>query len=136
MSKLAEPTAEAIEAIRRNSPVGVCELGAGDGQWLEAMQRAGIPCVGYDRHPRGPLVALGDEFSASRHTDLSLLIVWPPDGSVAAGWIRVWLGSVVMICASWGRLIVETSLDGFRLVEEVTVPPGHKGGSELRVYAR
>lgn len=138
---LAEPTMEALDAIRRHAPAGVCEIGAGEGLWLDAMMRAGIPCVGYDIRPRGPLVALGDHYSAARHHELALLAVWPPDGNDFAKWCSVWRGAVVMACGVWLRFDVGLNgeqdwLPDGREIEAVNLPPGVKGGSQLRIFAR
>jgi hypothetical protein len=130
----AEPTKEAIAEIRLRAPQGVVEIGAGDGHWGETLQRAGIPWVGYDRSPRGPLVALGDHLTAARHSALAMLAVWPPDGDEIQRWVAAYQGDTIMICADHRRLHFGPSLDGWRQVSSVGIPAGIKGASELKTF--
>jgi hypothetical protein len=132
----AKPTDEAIAEVRLHSPQGVVEIGAGSGHWGEVIQRAGIPWVGYDVFPRGPLVAQGDHLTASRHSALTMLAVGPPDGEAIQRWIEAYRGDTMLICANHSRLWYDVALDDWREISSFYIPDGARGGSEMKVFKR
>jgi hypothetical protein len=125
-----------IAEIRRHAPQGVVEIGAGDGRWGERIQRAGIPWVGYDIAPRGPLVAWGDHLTAARHSALTMLAVWPPDGWLIQQWIKAYQGDTMMICADHMRLHYADTLDGWREVSNIELPYPLGKLSELKTWIK
>jgi len=127
-----KPTDEAIAEIRLRSPQGVVEIGAGSGHWGEVIQRAGIPWVGYDIFPRGPLVAQGDHLTAARHSALTMLAVGPPDGGWVQRWIDAYRGDTMMICAHHMRLNYGRALDGWREISSGVYLPD----SVLKTFGR
>jgi hypothetical protein len=93
----AIPTDLALAVISEHSPRGVVELGAGTGFWAHLLHSAGVDVVAYDRAPPGSPdnrwfhssaawfpVATGDETVVDRHSDRTLLIVWPTRNEVWA----------------------------------------------------
>ncbi len=84
------PTAEAIQAIRRWSPAGVVEIGAGTGYWAHLLHQREIDVVAFDVEPAPSSqsawfagtrpwhpVHRGDHGHAGHHPARTLLIVWP-----------------------------------------------------------
>lgn len=133
---LAYPTEDVIAVIRLHAPLGVVEIGAGNGHWGEVLQRAGIPWVGYDIKPRGPLVAFGDHLTASRHAALACLIVWPPDQTDLSEWLAPW--RTAFVCGDFSRFGKFSSfapIAGFRELESLVIPRGRKGESILKVLS-
>lgn len=113
----------------------VVEIGAGDGEWLAALQTVGVPCLGFDPRP-GDGVTLGDHRDAAKHPG-AMLAVWPPDGTPVADWIRAADWPIIFLCANHGRLVIGDALDSYELRETLDLPPNatrDKGWSELRAY--
>lgn len=84
------PNDDALELIASVSPRGVVDLGAGTGYWARLLHDRGVDVVAYDRWPAGSggnrfvdddvqwfPVLEGDERSAARHAERTLLLVWP-----------------------------------------------------------
>ena len=84
------PTEEALDLVAAVSPDGVVEVGAGTGYWAHLLTTRGVDVVAYDADPppsasntwfagREPWhpVRIGDERDAARHSDRTLLLVWP-----------------------------------------------------------
>lgn len=93
----AIPTDQALEAIRRCSPAGVVEVGAGTGYWAHALQHRGVDVAAFDVHPAPSprnqwfagtrpwhAVHHGDHRVAERFPDRTLLIVWPTKNEIWA----------------------------------------------------
>ena len=93
----AVPTDQALDAIRRCSPDGVIEVGAGTGYWAHMLHQRGIDVVAFDIEPApSPQntwfagtrpwhpVQHGDHEMAGRHPERTLLIVWPTKNEVWA----------------------------------------------------
>lgn len=82
----AVPTVEALEAIRKHSPAGVVEIGAGGGYWAKLLRECGVDVLAYDTKPyasvqvnaRWSEVRRGGPRMASRHPKRSLFLCWPP----------------------------------------------------------
>lgn len=109
----AVPDERALAAIQLASPNGVVEVGAGRGYWAALLARRGVDVVAYDLHPpRGRRarrngyfrqpglyfpVRRGDaRWSAKRHPDRTLLLVWPPyTEPVASDALRAYRGRTV-----------------------------------------
>lgn len=135
--ELAPITDEVIAIIKKWAPPsGVCELGAGAGLWLEALRAHGIPAIGYDTAPRHPNVIRGDHIAAAQHSDMALLVVWPPDGHVIQEWISAWRGSTMMLCYNTSRVRFGEQLIAWELKEQLTGLRGRKSGSFFQVWLR
>lgn len=135
MSRLMPITPAAIDLIKRRSPKGVCEVGAGEGLWVGALREEGVKAIGYDVSPRGASVLLGDHVAASAHADMSLLIVWPPDGCAVQDWISAWRGETIILCANRYRVSLGDCLSQY-LIEEAATAVGRKGPTSLTVYRK
>ena len=102
----AVPTDEAIQKIVEYSPV--VELGAGTGYWAHLVSQAGGDILRYDKAQ--PLdnvdwgytkawcgLRLGGPSKAKKHSDRTLLLVWPPyDNPFAADCLKAYKGSTVI----------------------------------------
>ena len=126
----------AISLIKRWSPNGVCEIGAGDGFWLTALRHADVKSVGYDIFPRSAHVMLGDHGVASEHKEMSLLIIWPPDGSLVRNWIKSWRGDTIILGMKTLRVSLGDCLDNFSVKDSITICGGRKGPTTLSVWDR
>ena len=83
----AVPNEEALETIRRYSPNGVAEIGAGGGYWAMLLRERGLDVAAYDPEPSGggewfqgtpwTEVLRGDHTAVIGHPDRTLLMVWP-----------------------------------------------------------
>lgn len=84
------PNDDALDAIAAASPRGLVELGAGTGYWARLLHERGVDVVAYDLWPASSgrnrfvdddvqwfPVQEGDERTAARHADRTLLLVWP-----------------------------------------------------------
>lgn len=135
--ELMPVTPETISFIKKWSPKGVCEVGAGNGLWLEHLRKAGIKAIGYDTCPKGQSVLYGDHVEAAKkYKEMSLLIIWPPDGSAIQEWIRVWQGSTIILGIKEYRVVLGDCLSDFKIEEEIVVPGGKKGGTQLSANIR
>jgi hypothetical protein len=84
------PTQSAVDTIRRWSPVGVVEIGAGNGLWAHALHERAVSVEAFDLHPAPSpdnqwfagarpwhSVTTGDHSVVERFAERTLLIVWP-----------------------------------------------------------
>lgn len=126
---LCAPTYEAICRIKALQ-LPVVEIGAGDGSWVRALRQSGVSVQGWDIEPRGADVRKGDHLAAADGCS-AILAVWPPDGSALTEWVQAAAWKALVIVGSWARF--EVCLDGYATTHILTLPPGSKGGSEMRV---
>lgn len=90
----AIPTDDALRTIARWSPRGVVEVGAGVGYWARLLADRGTDVLAYDIAPppsersqwfAGSTpwyhVAPADDTIAARHTERTLLLIWPTCGA-------------------------------------------------------
>lgn len=129
-------TSEGIAFIQKWSPNGVCEIGARDGAWVEALNKAGVEAIGYDTLPGSQSVRLGDHINASVHNDKTLLIIWPPDGAVVQEWITSWRGDTIIIGINKARVELGDSLSEYDHKESIRVFGGRKGCTTLSIYEK
>lgn len=137
--ELMPVTSEALNLIKNWSPNGVCEIGAMKGVWVDALRQNGVETIGYDVSPnKGDNVVLGDHSLAAAfsHSKMTLLVIWPPDGPAVQEWISAWRGDVVILGIKQSRVELGTCLDGFSVAEQITVPGGRKGVTNLSVNVR
>lgn len=93
----AIPTDQALDGIRRCSPAGVVEIGAGTGYWAHALEQRGLDVAAFDIEPAPSpentwfagarpwhAVHQGDHTVTALHADRTLLIVWPTKNEVWA----------------------------------------------------
>lgn len=93
----AVPNNAALDAIAAHSTT-IVELGGGLGYWAMLLDERGVDIVVYDNwswmkpdnlwHP----VQEGDVPQALAHPDRDLMMVWPPEGDMAARTLRHWQG--------------------------------------------
>jgi hypothetical protein len=89
------PTQRALDMIRKFSPNGVVEIGAGTGCWASFLREMGVDVVAYDRslvergknrwHKWGDRkswtkVLRGFSTAAAQHPERTLMLSWPPHG--------------------------------------------------------
>jgi putative endonuclease len=129
----AVPTEEALRQIAELSPI--VEMGAGTGYWATLLKKMGTDIVPYDRAPPGSLKSLVAACNpwhagAKQHTrvlqgtpeilkgyaDRTLLLCWPPRGSMA----RQCLGEFGGFTAD--LKLQETIRLKFELVSTVSIP--------------
>ena len=135
--ELAPITPEVIEIIKKwVPPGGVCEIGAGSGKWIDALQSNGIPAIGYDTAPGGPNVKYGNHNLAAAHGDKALLVVWPPDGHIIQEWISAWRGNIMFLCYNTSRVRFDECLKSWSLKEQLVGLRGRKSGSFFQVWLR
>lgn len=91
----AVPNEAALDMIRRYSPNGVVEVGAGGGYWAMLLRERGVDVVAYDPDPAGTdedpwhdgrawsEVLPGDHAAAADHPERTLFLCWP---SYNQGW--------------------------------------------------
>lgn len=130
---LSLPTLQALWRMRDSR---VIECGAGNGTWLRLMRQFGecqnapiAKSVGIDPSPdRGGGVLPGDHRTLKQYKNCDLLlIVWPPDRTIVADWVKYWPGKRVAICGSFERFIMP-DLD---VEYEEQMGPGVKGGNRF-----
>ena len=86
----AIPNERAVDAIAACSPSGVVEIGAGLGYWASVLHNSGVDVAAYDIAPPPSRnnrwyagsepwhqVEFGDPSVVRRHSDRTLLLVWP-----------------------------------------------------------
>jgi hypothetical protein len=136
MEHLTEPSNEMLWYLSHLAPI--CEVGAGDGYWLEKMRAVGIDCVGFDVSPRSDLVFRGDHKTAFLNAQANtMLAVWPPDGDVIQDWITEWQGPLVAMVADFHRIELGAALDEFEVVFVSTpVKTPRKGMIRMQVWRR
>jgi hypothetical protein len=97
MYAFAIPTPSAVDTIRRWSPVGVVEIGAGNGLWAHALHESAVSVEAFDTHP-APCpdnqwfagarpwhpVTTGDQSIVERFAERTLLIIWPTKNEIWA----------------------------------------------------
>jgi hypothetical protein len=97
-------TESAISTCKEYSPL--IEIGAGAGQWQRALTEAGADIVAFDsgadlpmpgQQPYG-VVQYGNEteLSLNQHRGRTLLLVYPPPGSLAKSCLDAYRGEVVL----------------------------------------
>lgn len=82
----AVPDDAALDTIKRYSPRGVVEIGAGTGYWAGLLRERGVEVAAYDRHPYRSghadgcwsQVKRGGPYMASFHPMKTLFLSWPP----------------------------------------------------------
>lgn len=134
--RLTPITSDGVNLIKRWSSNGVCEIGAGDGGFLRALKQVGVGVIGYDIAFKSELVICGDHLDAAKHSDMSLLIIWPPDGDIVQDWIRAWRGNTIILGTHRSRILFGTCLDHFQTQEAMIIPGGRKGPTRLSVNIR
>jgi len=137
MMPLAAPTPEVL-GILAGYPEGVCEIGAGDGAWLQAMRAVGIDCAGYDIFPQDASVRGGTvEDAVADFPEAVMLAVWPPGGTVVQDWIRAWQGErVALVYGGPVRARLGDVLLAWQEEHRLYMPPGRKGGNVFVVWRR
>lgn len=107
------PTESALREIAALSPV--VEMGAGTGYWSALLRRMGAEAVAFDRSPPGSLrslvaacnpwhvdarrhcrVKVGTPVDLKMHGDKTLLLCWPPRGTMARQCLRHWTGTYLV----------------------------------------
>lgn len=123
---LALPTCQMLDRLSGRK---VIDLGAGTGLWVRILSEHGIDAIGIDPIPRGEGVVRGNHRDVRALPDRDLLmIVWPPDGTDLAEWVRGWTGDVLVV-GSFGRF----SCPDLPVQWEMELPPGYKGGNSARL---
>lgn len=122
---------EALELIARHSPI--VEVGAGDGTWARALRDVGAEVRAFDINPRGAGVERGDHLTAAQH-DGALLMIWPPDGTVAQAWIDAKPWPRIILIGNLPRLRLDFS--GYAGSMPIRLPSGRKGSNALCVWRR
>jgi hypothetical protein len=122
-----------LQAVAAVAPL--VEIGAGDGAWARALRSLGAYVLAFDREPRGAGVEAGDHAVAQRRAPerAGLLMVWPPDGAVAAAWIKGRRWPHIAVVACWSRLDLAVALEPYDLASTLELPKGRKGASQLRM---
>jgi hypothetical protein len=131
MSIYAPISSEVVAFLHEWTPYGICEIGAGDGTWLTALNQGGIDAIGYDIEPRGGDVRKGNHVDASGHGEMAFLAVWPPDGPAVQQWIDIYRGNMVILCGDFRRFNVGDSLSDFAKQASMKISGGCKGPSTL-----
>ena len=113
----ALPSEAALDAVVRQSPLGVVEIGAGQGLFAWLLRRRGLAVHAFDTATGGvPFdgcgagVSSGGPAEAARHPECSLLLCWPPledeqggDGPelMALEALRAYRGDVLLYVGEW-----------------------------------
>lgn len=98
-------TPEALEAVAAWSPL--VDFGAGSGYWSHLLDQAGADVVAIDNWSWGRPrvwrpVATGDQRLLPSLPQFTLLLVWPPRGSMAIEALRAWGGNrLIYIGEMW-----------------------------------
>jgi hypothetical protein len=107
----AIPNDKAIKTVTRFSPI--VDIGAGTGYWPWLLQQAGADVVAYDcepgfnyqcDHEPWTEVLVGGEEKAAKHSDRTLMMVWPTyNTDFGLSCLRCYGGKrVVYVGESWG----------------------------------
>lgn len=105
----AIPTEEALRTIAELSPI--VEMGAGAGYWAHMLRKMGADVIAYDRAPPNSSKSIvsacnpwhvgakphtrvlhGTPEILRKHSDRTLLLCWPPLGSMAKQCLKHWSG--------------------------------------------
>lgn len=145
----AIPTEEALRQIAELSPI--VEMGAGTGYWASLLKKMGADIVAYDRAPPGSLKSLvsacnpwhvgarqhtkvrhGTPEVLQSHSDRTLLLCWPPRGSMAKQCLKNWNGKHLVHIGEFDGLLCGSFTDdlrfrealrqGFQLVGTIAIP--------------
>lgn len=158
----AIPNIEALETIKRYSPNGVVEIGAGNGYWAHLLGQIGVDVRAIDKNliPLGrnpywragrppeqmklwaPMTA-GDASDVARvEPERTLLMVWPPMGdSLGEEALRNFKGDTVCYVGDWrnstGDKIMHNMLRLlWQYVEAVRIPTFFGFQDQLVVFTR
>jgi hypothetical protein len=123
----AIPDEPALAAVRRLSPAGVVEVGAGTGYWARLLEERGVDVLAVDASPPPggdnpwfaavapwTQVAPADESIVDEHADRTLLLVWPTRDETWAA------DAVARYAAAGGQVVLH-----------VGEPPGGRTGDDL-----
>jgi predicted GIY-YIG superfamily endonuclease len=121
----AIPTETALSEVLSMSPI--VEMGAGTGYWTALLRRMGADVVALDRSPPGSLKSLvaacnpwhvnarqhskvqtGQPSDLRVYGDRTLLLCWPPRGSMASQCLQHWTGENLVYV---GELASDTMAD-------------------------
>ena len=140
----AIPTEEALRQIAELSPI--VEMGAGTGYWTMLLKRMGADVTAYDRAPPGSLKSLvsacnpwhvgakqhvkvhaGTHDVLKSHSDRTLLLCWPPRGSMARQCLKHWRGKYLVYVGEFGGCTADLKFkeilqNKFELVSTVAIP--------------
>lgn len=139
----AIPNREAVEIIASYSPI--VEIGGGTGYWAWLIEQAGGDIITYDIDPPESQfieVREGDQSIASKHTDRSLMLCWPPYGSGMAysslceysGSTLIYIGEGMEGCT--GDKKFHRKLEKWDLEKTVSIPQWNGLHDRLYVYKR
>lgn len=147
----AVPNEAALAAIIAASPRGVVEIGAGTGYWAGLLRARGARVMAYDQAPHvnsqaqaaWSEVLVGGPEMAAHHSDLALMLCWPPYAApMAAEALRayrgdtlIWIGEGDGGCTgddeAWRIIAAEWRED-----HEVRIPQWPHIHDSLTVYRR
>ncbi len=147
----AIPTWEAIDTIKRYSPNGVVEIGAGGGYWATLLRKRGVHVDAYDiqdghyweKAAKWARVEKGGPENAARHSTSTLFLCWPPYSDPMAyealmayeGSTLVYVGEGNGGCTGDERFfdLLEAEWD---LISALTIPRFYGIHDALYVYRR
>ena len=96
----AIPNKKALSTIADYASNGIIEIGAGNGYWAYCLTQKSIKVIAYDlKVSENPWhsVQRGDTLEASKHSDRTLFLCWPPyDEPMAADALRSYKGKTVI----------------------------------------
>jgi hypothetical protein len=157
----AVPTPEALETIKRVSPTGVLEIGAGTGYWAMLLRQLGVDVIAYDAEPpdehdlndwhQGARcwteVVQGGPDHAAEHPERTLMLCWPPlvrdddNSCLALDALSVYGGETVVYIgenggATAGDAFHQALEDGWHEAEVVAIPQWPGMHDYLMVWRR
>ena len=155
----AIPNIEAINTIKKYSPYGVTEIGAGLGYWTYLLNQNGIPTIGVDQCPPGSnkyftdsqksqpgnfwtdiIVKDAEDYLQYDESNKTLLMIWPDkyvDKALAAykGETIIMIGEGYEGCTDTGGLFNQ-ELQKWAIVEKIYIPTFYGINDFLTVFKK
>lgn len=142
----AIPTADAIQAIAKNSSGRIVDLGAGTGYCAYLLSQRGVSVAGIDNGDDWQSqklnlwheVVLGNETSLRQYPGYDLMMVWPPRNGMASRALELWRGDTLFYVGEMLRGNADIAffdrLDKeFVLVEKVEIPNWYNRSDALYI---